>query len=245
MNPIFLAAVRSRGGPGAPIRTAAGTIPAHVSPPAEPAETTTGSLVGLASTEARPVPQVQVASADSSGGIGSLVVSLFGSKSEGEARAARDTSVFPASTPQTKPAHPAIAAAGAMAPKFRSQPVNTKLPVPTGRSRQLRCRSHRRASSRRARPRARPRARQLPCSRVPPRPSPPGALTTALDRGVNPRGGAPRILLDHARATLGDPAPDGKGYFPALGRPQCSFRPINGCRAAVLRSLSHAPGGSP
>src|SRR5262249_8095721 len=50
----------------------------------------------------------------------------FGSKSEGEARAARDTSMFPASTPQTKPAHPAIATAGAMAPKFRSQPVNTK-----------------------------------------------------------------------------------------------------------------------
>jgi hypothetical protein len=35
MNPIFLAAVKSRGGPGATIRTASGTIPAYVNPPAE------------------------------------------------------------------------------------------------------------------------------------------------------------------------------------------------------------------
>jgi hypothetical protein len=98
--------------------------PAHVNPPAEPAETTTGSLVGLASTGSRPVPQVQVASAVSSGDIGSLVGSLFGSTGEGEAPATRDTPPVPASTTQTEPAvsklaHPAIAAAGAMAPKFR------------------------------------------------------------------------------------------------------------------------------
>ena len=37
MNPTFLAAVKHNGGPGATIRTAAGTIPAHVNPPAEPA----------------------------------------------------------------------------------------------------------------------------------------------------------------------------------------------------------------
>jgi hypothetical protein len=48
MNPIFLAAVKSRGGPGATIRTASGTIPAYVNPPAEPAQTATG---GLASAE--------------------------------------------------------------------------------------------------------------------------------------------------------------------------------------------------
>ena len=33
MNPTFLAAVKSHGGPGANIRTAVGTIPAHVNPP--------------------------------------------------------------------------------------------------------------------------------------------------------------------------------------------------------------------
>jgi hypothetical protein len=48
MNPTFLAAVKSRGGPGATIRTASGTIPAYVNPPAEPAQTATG---GLASAE--------------------------------------------------------------------------------------------------------------------------------------------------------------------------------------------------
>jgi murein L,D-transpeptidase YafK len=48
MNPVFLAAVKSHGGPGATIRTASGTIPADVHPPAEPAQTATG---GLASAE--------------------------------------------------------------------------------------------------------------------------------------------------------------------------------------------------
>ena len=38
MNPTFLAALNSHGGPGAVIRTAAGTIPAYVDPPAERAE---------------------------------------------------------------------------------------------------------------------------------------------------------------------------------------------------------------
>ena len=33
MNATFLAAVKSHGGPGAPIKTALGTIPAHVNPP--------------------------------------------------------------------------------------------------------------------------------------------------------------------------------------------------------------------
>jgi hypothetical protein len=33
MNPTFLAAVRSNRDPGAVIRTASGTIPAHVNPP--------------------------------------------------------------------------------------------------------------------------------------------------------------------------------------------------------------------
>jgi murein L,D-transpeptidase YafK len=48
MNPIFLSAVKSQGGPGAKIRTGSGTIPADVNPPADPAQIATG---GFASAE--------------------------------------------------------------------------------------------------------------------------------------------------------------------------------------------------
>ena len=45
VDPIFLAAVKSRGGPGATIRIASGTIPArYCSPPAEAAQTATASV---------------------------------------------------------------------------------------------------------------------------------------------------------------------------------------------------------
>jgi murein L,D-transpeptidase YafK len=95
MNPTFLAAVKSHGGPGAPIKTALGTIPAHVNPPAEgPAESPSfPSIMSLASADSRPAPapapaaprsSVQVASA-SSGGVGSFFSGLFGSKSEDQA----------------------------------------------------------------------------------------------------------------------------------------------------------------
>jgi murein L,D-transpeptidase YafK len=71
MNPTFLAAVKSHGGPGAPIKTALGTIPAHVNPPAETSAETPSlaSIMSLASAESRPAPapaprsSVQVASA--------------------------------------------------------------------------------------------------------------------------------------------------------------------------------------
>jgi murein L,D-transpeptidase YafK len=76
MNPTFLSAVKSNGGPGATIRTASGTIPAHVNPPAEPEPTGSASL---ASAESRPA-QVQVASAADSGGIKGFFANLFGSK---------------------------------------------------------------------------------------------------------------------------------------------------------------------
>jgi murein L,D-transpeptidase YafK len=88
MNPTFLAAVKSHGGPGATIHTALGTIPAHVNPPAETPSNDTpfGSIMSLASSESRPAPaprsSVQVASAGSSGGVGGFFSSLFGSKAE-------------------------------------------------------------------------------------------------------------------------------------------------------------------
>src|SRR5438445_4868244 len=69
MNATFLTAVKSHGGPGATIRTAAGTIPPHVNPPAfePPAETMSASTLSLASAESKPASgprsSVQVASA--------------------------------------------------------------------------------------------------------------------------------------------------------------------------------------
>jgi murein L,D-transpeptidase YafK len=109
MNPTFLAAVKSHGGPGAPIKTALGTIPAHVHPPAEPSAETPSipSIMSLASAESRPAPapaarsSVQVASAapGSSGGIGGFFGNLFGSKSEEQS-----TQSTQASAPKAKPA---------------------------------------------------------------------------------------------------------------------------------------------
>ena len=55
MNPTFLAAVNSRGGPGATIRTASGTIPAYVNPPAEPVQTAT-DLIELNGDDLRREP---------------------------------------------------------------------------------------------------------------------------------------------------------------------------------------------
>jgi hypothetical protein len=83
MNPTFLAAVKSHGGPGAVIKTAYGTIPAHVNPPEE---APTGSFMSLASSESRPAPapgsSVQVASAGGSSGISGFFGNLFGAKEE-------------------------------------------------------------------------------------------------------------------------------------------------------------------
>ena len=120
MNPTFLAAVKSHGGPGANIRTAVGTIPAHVNPPGAPQpETTTGSTMSLASSESKPAAaprsSVQVASASSGGGIGSFFGNLFGSKSESEQPAAEAPAPKPKAAPAAKPQQ--TAAAGAARPK--------------------------------------------------------------------------------------------------------------------------------
>ena len=115
MNPTFLAAVKSHGGPGNTIRTTSGTIPSHVNPPAESRSFSqpTGSTMTLASHESKPASAVQVASA-SSGGFWS---NLFGSKKEersaAETRTASSTPSTPApnktTTPATKPAQTAAA----------------------------------------------------------------------------------------------------------------------------------------
>src|SRR5262245_45515091 len=81
MNATFLAAVKSNGGPGSTIRTASGTIPSHVNPPAARASTMT-----LASHESKPAEPV-AASSSASSDIASFWSRLFGSKKEGSGAA--------------------------------------------------------------------------------------------------------------------------------------------------------------
>jgi murein L,D-transpeptidase YafK len=113
MNPTFLAAVKSHGGPGATIRTAIGTIPPHVNPPAEtPSSDSFFSTMSLASAESKPAPaprsSVQVASAGSSGGFFS---NLFGSKSEDQSAAApAEPAKTKSAAAPAKPAHTTTAA---------------------------------------------------------------------------------------------------------------------------------------
>ena len=112
MNPTFVSAVRSNGGPGSTIHTAAGTIPAHVNPPAGSMADTTGNTFSLASAESRP-SQVQVASAGSnSGGISGFFSNLFGSKP------AQSDDTRAAATPPSAPAKPQ---AGSPAPSKSGQ----------------------------------------------------------------------------------------------------------------------------
>jgi len=134
MNATFMTAVKTHGGPGATIRTAAGTIPPHVNPPGfePPAETMSASTLSLASAESKPAygprSSVQVASAvpGSSGGVGSFFSNLFGSKAEDP----RATQPAEASTSKSKPAASAAkrgqSAAGASRPKSEPPPAETK-----------------------------------------------------------------------------------------------------------------------
>jgi len=127
MNPTFMAAVKSHGGPGNVIHTASGTIPPHVNPPGFELEAPTGSSMSLASSESKPAPapaprsSVQVASATSAPG--GFFGSLFGSRSEEPPAPAPEASA-PKTKPAaaTKPAH----SAGAIRPKSEPQPANTK-----------------------------------------------------------------------------------------------------------------------
>ena len=110
MNATFLEAVKSHGGPGVTIRTASGTIPSHVNPPAP-----RGSTMTLASHETKPVEQVAAASSVG-GDIASFWSQLFGSKKEESGAAeTQTTQLTPSpsnrSTPRaTKPAQTAATA---------------------------------------------------------------------------------------------------------------------------------------
>jgi murein L,D-transpeptidase YafK len=94
MNPIFLSALRSHGGPGTAIRTASGTIPARVHPPSDSFPQGSGaSIFAIASPEAKPA-EVRVASAaPSSSGIGAFFGNLFGSKRDNTNADVRESSV--------------------------------------------------------------------------------------------------------------------------------------------------------
>jgi murein L,D-transpeptidase YafK len=132
MNATFLSAVKSHGGPGAPIRTASGTIPAHVNPPAGSLRDDSGSVMTLASSDSR---QVQVASANSSAtGIGGWFGNLFGARRETSASDTRTAQ--PAQTPAAKPqpAPPKPAPTVATAPRAKPEPqapADTRTPKVT------------------------------------------------------------------------------------------------------------------
>ena len=92
MNPIFLSALRSHGGPGTAIRTASGTIPAHVQPPADPlSQGTSPNVFVIPSPEPKTV-QVRVASAVPSG-IAAFFGQLFGSEPDNPTANVRESSL--------------------------------------------------------------------------------------------------------------------------------------------------------
>jgi hypothetical protein len=65
MNPVFVSALRSNGGPGTAIRTASGTIPARVHPPSDALpQGTIASIFGIGSPEMKST-EVRVASTTS------------------------------------------------------------------------------------------------------------------------------------------------------------------------------------
>jgi hypothetical protein len=80
MNPTFLSALRSHGGPGTAIRTTSGTIPAHVRPPADSFPQGIATLFAIGSPEVK-TAEVRVASAaPSSSTIRAFFGNLFGLK---------------------------------------------------------------------------------------------------------------------------------------------------------------------
>src|SRR5262249_33072987 len=188
MNAAFMTAVKSHGGPGAAIRTAAGTIPPHVNPPGfePPAETMSASTLSLASAESKPASgprsSVQVASAvpGSSGGVGSFFSNLFGSKAE-------DPPPTPPRRPRRNRTPPRPGRSAGRAPPARpgrSPSRRRQRPKPRMRRPNPRRRNRKRTPSRR-----KTQGALRACSAVPPRPSPPAASTIGSAPGTE----------DHAR----------------------------------------------
>jgi hypothetical protein len=127
MNRTFLAAI-AQSGPGVTIRTASGTIPSHVHPPPDTAET----AITLNYTESRPAPgprpspRIASAAPASSDVIGGLLGNRFRSKDEDSAGAAsRGSQPAEAAAPSPKPAIQTVTA-GALRPISEPQTADTK-----------------------------------------------------------------------------------------------------------------------
>jgi hypothetical protein len=122
MNATFLAAVRAHGGPGSDIRTASGTIPGHVHPPAEPSPgLSTGSLFSFAAPASRPA-QAQVASA------GSMSGGLLGSVSGPSRETHRPPTTSQPGATTAKPVQ--TAASGKTMPTADKKAAATPKPLP-------------------------------------------------------------------------------------------------------------------
>jgi murein L,D-transpeptidase YafK len=127
MNRTFLAAI-AQSGPGVTIRTASGTIPSHVHPPPDTAET----AITLNYTESRPAPgprpspRIASAAPASSDVIGGLLGNRFRSKDEDSAgSASRGSQPAEAAAPSPKPAIQTVTA-GALRPISEPQTADTK-----------------------------------------------------------------------------------------------------------------------
>jgi murein L,D-transpeptidase YafK len=91
MNPAFLSALRSHGGPGTAIRTVSGTIPANVHPPAD---SLPQSIFAATSAQVKPV-QVRMASGAPDWSMGAFFGNLLGSKRDNTSASVRETSTEP------------------------------------------------------------------------------------------------------------------------------------------------------
>jgi murein L,D-transpeptidase YafK len=81
MNVTFLSALKANGGPGTAIRTASGTIPARVHPPADSfPQGTIATLFGMTSPEVKPVAVRVASAAPNASTVGAFFGNLFGSK---------------------------------------------------------------------------------------------------------------------------------------------------------------------
>jgi len=139
MNSTFLSALRSHGGPGTAIRTASGTIPAHVHPPADSFLQGIGaSVFAIPSPEVKPA-QVRVASAaPNSSSIGAFFGNLLGSKRDNTSVNVRESSVTqPVQTksqatptaPRAIPAQTKATATTQGAPEAQRSTESTKLAI--------------------------------------------------------------------------------------------------------------------
>ena len=116
MNPAFLSALRSHGGPGTAIRTVSGTIPANVHPPAD---SFPQGVFAAASAQVKPV-QVRMASGASDfSSMGVFFGNLFGSKRDNTSPNVRESSGTQPAQGKVQPALTTPSAAPAQS-KFTS-----------------------------------------------------------------------------------------------------------------------------